>query len=83
MMSRTVNASCYVRADDVAQLVEVGRREEAVVAVAALHVLVDAVQVQRHRVQQLQRVDVAVRGDTGRGHVYNDTSQPSLCRCVI
>ena len=40
-------------AHDVAQLVQVGGAEVAVVAVAALHVLVDAVQVQRVQVQQL------------------------------
>ncbi len=44
----------YSRAHDIAQLVEVLRGEVAVVAVAALHVLIDAVQVQSHVLQQLR-----------------------------
>ena len=50
----------HVRAHDVAQLVQVVGREEPVVSVATLHVLLDAVQVERERVQQLVGVHAAV-----------------------
>ena len=55
------------RAHDVAQLVEVGDGEVGVVAVAPLHVLVDAVQVDRHVVQQLLlQAEVKVNGQRSR-----------------
>ena len=44
----------HVRTHDVAQFVQIGRREVPVIPVASLHVLVDTVQVQCHTVQHLR-----------------------------
>ena len=69
------------RAHDVAQFLQICRREVEIVAVAALHVLVDAVQVEAERFQKLHRVDSA--GGTGRWHARRAWSDAASVQSIV